>query len=62
MHISVDSTGSPMHLEFELETVDGKCLYRTYQILHESLMRRCQGVPCATRTGAAQVLDAPRPC
>ena len=39
MHSSVDSTGSPIHLEFERKRVDGKWLYRIYRSLRDFLMR-----------------------
>ena len=37
MHSSAESTGSPIHLEFEPERVDGKWLYRIYRSLRDFL-------------------------
>ena len=58
MHSAVQSTGSPIHLEFAPERVDSKWLYQTHGSLRDFLMCWCRDVPCASQTAAVRVLDA----
>ena len=54
-----DSAGSPYDFEFALVRVNDK-LYIKHQILHDSLTRWSQVVPCDAEMDAVQVLDSSR--